>query len=224
MTEQAATPATEEYLAVIYRLSRQAEPVPLALLAEQLGISPISANEMVRKLARAEMVTYRPYEGVTLTEAGRQRAEVMVRRHRLWERLLTDVLGLPWDAVHAEAGRLEHATSDLLERHLAQYLEQPSTCPHGNPIPGQPQRLEGARALSSLATGERGRVLAVVNEDAALLRALGQAGLVPGAELEVVAAEPALGSLAVRVGDRHVALALAAAAQIMVGAPEGQGS
>ena len=222
MTEQAATPATEEYLAVIYRLSRQEEPVPLALLAEQLGISPISANEMVRKMARSALVTYKPYEGVSLTPEGCQHAEVMVRRHRLWERLLTDVLGLPWDVVHDEAGRLEHATSDLLERHLAQFLAQPSTCPHGHPIPGQQQLPEGSTELSAMSAGERGQVLAIANEDAALLRALGRAGLVPGSEIEVVVMEPALRSLTVRVGGKNVSLALDAAQQILVNASRPQ--
>ncbi len=219
MSEQATTPATQEYLGAIYRLSRKQKPVPLSLLAEQMGISPISANEMVRKMARSALVDYKPYEGVSLTAEGQERAEATVRRHRLWERMLTDVLGLPWDAVHEEARRLEHATSELLERHLARYLENPSTCPHGHPIPGQQAPPEGARELSAMSAGERGNVLSITNEDRAFLRALGQAGLVPGAEVEVIAVSPALRSLTVRVNGQPVPLALDAAQQIMVNTP-----
>jgi len=196
MSQLQTSAAIEEYLEMIYRLSQEAEPVPLSALAEWFRISPVSVNEMVRKMAGRGLVRYEPYRGVSLTPQGRSRAETMVRRHRLWERLLTDVLDYPWDQVHEEACRLEHATSTELEKHLAAYLARPHTCPHGMPLPGESSAaLDTSLPLDALAIGQSARVVAVTDEDAAFLSALGHAGLRPGAVVRVVYREPAIHSL-----------------------------
>lgn len=216
MLTQATTPAEDEYLETIYRLASFRDPVPLAHLAERLAFSPISVNQMVRRMEEKDLVSYKPYEGVSLTPRGHQRAEEIVRRHRLWERLLADVLDLPWDRVHEEACRLEHATSDLLEERLTAFLEQPLTCPHGRQLPGSETDQGQTTRLSRLQVGEQAQVIAVLCEETTFLRALDYMGLRPGAVFQVVEAEPALHTVTVRVGNSHNAIATDIADQIVV--------
>jgi len=216
MSEGKTTPAVEEYLEAIYRLTEKGEPAHLTLLAERLAISSVSANEMVRKMAERGLVTYEPYKGVALTPAGRQRAESMIRRHRLWERFLTDVLRFPWHQVHEEACRLEHATSDLLEEYLTAHLAQPGSCPHGIPFPGGESSLEKSLTLAELPTTRTGRIVAVMNEDAAFLSALDRAGLKPGALVEMVQVEPAMQSVTIRIAGERNTIAETVAEQIRI--------
>ena len=119
----------------IHRLGADKQLVALTDLSKELLISLPSASEMVKKLAKRGLGTHKPYTGVSLSPAGRDQAMTVTRRHRLWERFLTDVLGLGWDQVHKEACVLEHATSSLVEEHLAEYLGWPETCPQGHPVP-----------------------------------------------------------------------------------------
>jgi DtxR family Mn-dependent transcriptional regulator len=207
----------EDYLKIIYKLEEEEQPVALSTLAEELAISPVSANEMVRKLAKQGLVTYEPYEGVTLTPEGLVKALAVTRRHRLWERFLTDVLGLGWDQVHEEACRLEHATSPRVAERLAQFLGQPETCPHGYPVPaaGREVVLEAGRPLSELEPGQKGVVLHVP-EEPELLQYLGDLGLKPQAAVQVEAAAPFQGPLTVRVGGAWHILGRQVASQIMV--------
>ncbi len=120
------TQSMDEYVEAIYRLGGNDTPVPVSDVAQQLQISVVSANEMVKRLAVHGLVEYEPYRGILLTDAGRQLALHILRCHRLWERFLTDTLGLPWDLVHDEACRLEHITSPLVEeqrtRHTRGYF------------------------------------------------------------------------------------------------------
>ena len=110
------TESVDEYLEAIHKLEAEKTPVAISILAERLGISATSANEMVKKLVERGLAGYEPYKGVCLTDEGQRYALQVIRRHRLWERLLTDVVGIPWDEVHEEACLLEHATSPRLER------------------------------------------------------------------------------------------------------------
>lgn len=209
--------SAEHYLKAIYRLGGEEQPVSLPALAEELTISPVSANEMVRKLTKRGLVTYEPYDGVTLTPEGLVKALAVTRRHRLWERFLTDVLGLGWDQVHEEACRLEHATSPLVEELLAQFLGQPETCPHGHPVPtpdGKVSR-EAGGLLSDLEAGQKGIVLGVP-EEPGLLQFLGDLGLVPQTEFEVEAVAPFEGPLTVRVGETRHVLGWKVASQVRV--------
>lgn len=209
----------QEYLEAIYKLTGEMEqPVALSTLAQQLQISPVSVNEMVRKLVEQGLALYVPYKGVSLTTEGRAQALRVIRRHRLWERFLTDVLGLPWHQVHAEACRLEHATSPLLEERIAQYLDQPRTCPHGNPIPTVAGEMttEAGRPLAELEPGQEGVVLYVADEDPELLHYLDSLGLRPQAAVLVEAVAPFRGPLTVQIGKAHHVLGREAASLVMV--------
>ncbi len=212
------TESAEEYLEAICKLGEEGQPVAVSALAKHLEISSVSANEMVRKLVERDLVLYEPYKGVSLTPAGRIQALAVIRRHRLWERFLTDVLGLSWDQVHEEACRLEHVTSPLVEERLAQFLGEPETCPHGHPMPTADGEMtvEAGRPLAELTAGQRARVLRVPEGDDDLLRYLATLGLKPQAVVQVEAAAPFQGPLTVQVGEAQHVLGRELASQIVV--------
>lgn len=210
--------SVEEYLKAIYKLEEEDQSAGLPTLARQLEVSSVSAIEMVRKLADQGLVLYEPYKGVSLTVEGRAHALTVIRRHRLWERFLTDVLGIPWDQVHEEACRLEHATSFLVEERLEQYLEKPKTCPHGYPIPTPQGKLtaqQGCR-LADLEPGQAGIVLRVPEEESELLRYLAGLRLEPQAIVKVEVVAPFQGPVTVRVGNAQHALGHGLASRILV--------
>ena len=140
----ATTASTQDYLAAIYDLAGSGKPVIGARLAKHMSISAPAVTEAMHRMARSGYVKVGPGKALSLTPKGREIAEVMARRHRLLERWLTDTLGLNWTDAHEEAHRLEHALSPRVEDRLAEMLGMPSTCPHGNPIPGmaRPPRVE----------------------------------------------------------------------------------
>ena len=212
------TESAEEYLEAICKLGEEGQPVAVSALAKYLKISSVSANEMVRKLVEQKLVLYEPYKGVSLTLAGQAQALAVIRRHRLWERFLTDVLGLSWDQVHEEAWRLEHVTSPLVEERLAQLLGQPETCPHGPPVPTAEGEMtvEAGCPLAELTAGQRARVLRVPEGDDALLRYLATLGLKPQATVQVEAMAPFQGPLTVQVGEAQHVLGRELASQIVV--------
>jgi DtxR family Mn-dependent transcriptional regulator len=194
----------EEYVEAIYRLGGHAGPVGLADLAEQLSLSVASVNEMVRRLEEQGLVRYTPYRGVELQHEGLCEALAVIRRHRLWERFLTDLLGLPWDVVHQEACQLEHAASEEITERLAVLLDHPECCPHGRPMP--PPDCERVPALTAvplveLEAGQSGVVAYVDREEPELLRYLGQLKIRPNAEITLEQVAPFEGPLTVRVGD-----------------------
>jgi len=126
----------EEYLGAIYRLRESANaPLPLPRLQEYLNYTLISVHEMVRKLEGETLASYVPYRGVVLTGKGELIAASLVRRHRIWERFLADVLAIPGEDTHAIAGQLEHAAPDLVTERLAGLMGEPELCPHGSTIP-----------------------------------------------------------------------------------------
>ena len=212
--------SVEHYLKAIYGLGGESQPVSLTDLSKELSISLPSVSEMVKKLAKRGLVIHKPYTGVSLTQAGRDHATTVTRRHRLWERFLTDILGIPWDKVLEEACRLEHATSPLEEERLAELLGWPESCPHGHPIPtpkGEVPHEEG-RPLSELQRGQKAVVLRVPVNSPFPLWALAL-GLVPQAEIEVEAIAPFEGPLTVRVAQTQHVLGRKVASQIVVRAP-----
>src|SRR5579871_4078176 len=148
-------PPLEEYLEAIHELEEEDVPVIQARLAERLGHSAPSVSEMVRRLRSEGYVTIEG-RSLVLTSKGRRRAESVVRKHRLAERLLTDVIGLPWHKAHVEACRWEHVISDEVEERLVELLDHPSTCPHGNPIPGSGVPVARQRDLRMLADSSPG--------------------------------------------------------------------
>ena len=190
ITDSAHHPAVEEYLETIYHLEESGVPAMRARLVERLQVSAPAVSEQVRRLEREGYVALTTNRTLTLTDDGRAYATAIVRRHRLAERLLVDVLGLPWHQVHEEAGRLEHAISPTLEERLVAVLDDPATCPHGNPIPGS-SRTPDPRPLVTLTALDEGQTAEVVRLEEDLqaghdtLRALESAGVLPGTRLTV---------------------------------------
>jgi len=207
----------EEYLESICKLSGEQSPVALSALADHLGISSVSANEMIKKLVARGLVTYEPYKGVRLTAEGQTQALRVIRRHRLWERFLADVLGIPWDRVHEEACQLEHATSALVEEKLAQLLDEPETCPHGYPVAGADCcHGEEGLLLSEMEPGQRAVVLRVAEHNADLLRYLAELGLRPQVVIDVEEVAPFDGPLTVRIGESQRVIGRQVASQVTV--------
>ncbi|HEC21768.1 MAG TPA: metal-dependent transcriptional regulator [Chloroflexi bacterium] len=211
--------STEMYLKSILELEHDGEPVAISGIAERLGVSTVSANEMIKRLVERQMVTHTPYRGVQLTELGRRRAVNILRRHRLWERFLVDHLGIPWEQAHDPACRMEHVASDEIADALAVYLGNPETCPHGNPIPPRDGELieKAAVPLSELEVGQSGHVSHIYREETALLEYLAERGLYPEVPVLVEDIAPYNGPLTVRVGrDQTVILGREIAAHVLI--------
>jgi DtxR family Mn-dependent transcriptional regulator len=185
MTEpQEYHPPVEEYLETMLGLDEEGVPVIQARIAERLGRSAPSVSEMLDRL-REEGYVDREGRRLSLTPSGRALAEKVVRKHRLAERLLVDVIGLEWHKVHREAGRWEHVISDDVEARLVELLGDPATCPHGNPIPGShsPAPTVATRALAEVDEGEEVRLLRVSEEvelNLGSLTLLDEGGFIPG--------------------------------------------
>jgi len=178
-----ATIAEEEYLQSIYWLMEAGLPMTGANIARAMQLSPPTVHEMIGRLEEDGYVTRAGDKSLAFTDEGREHAEKIVRRHRMIERFLTDVLGIPWDEVHEEAERLEHAMSPVLEERMRAAIGDATTCPHGHPI------VEGAREegvlLADVEVGAMVRVLRFENEAEELLHYLKDAGLHPGLEGEL---------------------------------------
>lgn len=211
------TAAVEEYLESIYKMEKRGLGVIGARLAEDLGVSPPTVTEMLRRLRSKGYVEEDSKRGIVLTERGREAAEVLIRRHRLSERLLTDVLGFSWSRAHDEACRLEHAISGEVEEGLIKALKNPTTCPHGNPIPGVESPGEESVRLSEAEVGARGRIMCIEAEGEELLSYVESLGLLPGAAVEVKGFAPFGGPLELVVEGEKVSLGLAVAERILLG-------
>ena len=199
------TPVVQDYLKAIYKLSRGGVPATTSSIAERLRVAAGSVTGMLKRLAEQGLVEHVPYAGARLTPAGEREAVRMIRRHRVLELFLVEVLGYTWDCVHEEAERLEHAASDELIDRMAQLLGEPEADPHGDPIPGAVGSFEEWRypPLSALEVGRRAILRRVSDEDPAALRYLAGLGLRPGAEVEVVERAPFGGPLRLRVNGRE---------------------
>src|SRR5215469_7308774 len=193
--EEPLSATVEEYLETIYNMSVENEVVIGARLAEKFGVAPPTVTEMLKRLVRDGYIEMDNKRVVTLTEAGNQAAEAVLRRHRLTERFLVDMLGMQWHQVHEEACRLEHFISGAVEDRVIESLNNPTTCPHGNPIPGSVAsartylRDQGAVRLSTLTNKEKATILLiseVVEDEEALILYLHDKGLTPGTQLTVL--------------------------------------
>ena len=183
------------YLEAIYYIDAEGERVKAARLAEWLGVSQPTAGATLQRMVRDGLVQISGIKDVSLTARGRDTAAAVVRRHRVAERWLTDVLGLDWLAADEEAGRLEHALSDAVTDRLYKLIGEPRTCPHGNPIPGLQPPYDRTKlvTLSELKVGEWGR-LSLLTEDVELvtdvLAYFEEKHLMPGASIEVTGIGP----------------------------------
>jgi len=200
-------PPVEEYLETIFALEEEGIPVIQARLAERLGKAAPSVSEMLDRLEADDLIV-RSARQITMTDKGAILAASVVRKHRLAERLLVDIIGLDWDKAHVEAGRWEHVISDDVEAHLVVLLDNPTTCPHGNPIPGVEPVGPEQRRLADAQPGDRirlERITESVEHDTASLTYLGDHGLTPGITALIQARAPD-GTLTLVVGDAAIAL------------------
>ncbi|TCK25136.1 metal-dependent transcriptional regulator [Pseudonocardia endophytica] len=198
--------SNENYLKAIFDLTHRGTPVTTGALATELGVSSPSATAMLKRLEQTELVERPDARRVRLTDRGERAALQVVRRHRLLETFLTEVVGLAWDEVHAEAEQLEHALSDRLERRIDELLGHPTHDPHGDPIPGRDgaHREDWGESLAAAAVGDRFRVDRVSDRDSSALRYLGELGVRPGTELVVDDVAPFGGPVWVVIdGARH---------------------
>ena len=194
----------EDYLKTIYNLSAREEAASTSAIAEQLGIAAGSVTGMLKRLADQGLVEHVPYYGARLTDAGEKKAISLIRRHRILEMFLVQVLGYTWDRVHEEAERLEHAVSDELIDRMAQVLGSPTVDPHGAPIPASGKAFVDRQypTLDKLDVGCSAVLRRVRDEDPAALRYLAELNMMPGAELTLTERGPFNGPLYIRVGDK----------------------
>jgi DtxR family Mn-dependent transcriptional regulator len=207
----------EEYLEAIYKLSEKG-PVRPTQVADALGVSGPTVTATLRRLQSAGLIE-RPDGGVALTSEGNEQALSILRRHRLAERFLADALGLPWDIVHDEACRLEHALSPRVQAALELYLENPSVCPHGHPIPSSDltiAQLQG-EPLGVHEAGDVVQVIRVAEDDEQMLAYLASLGMFPGARVTVRDVSPFDGPFLLAVAGRTFALARDVADTVIVG-------
>jgi len=214
-------PAFEEYCETIFELNEDGQRVIQARIAERLEVSRPAVSEMVRRLVDEGLVEVEKHE-ISLTDAGRELATTMVRRHRLAERFLTDMLGLSWAEAHHEAGKWEHVISPAVENAIIQQLDDPTTCPHGNPIPGSGYVERELVALSSLPTGSNATITRIPEElefTPGLLEFLESNQIVPGVEATIVASSPD-GTTTIDVGGAIVGVSAFTAERILVASVE----
>jgi len=196
--------ADQDYIKAIYKLQQAVGDVPTSSLAAALGVTAASVSGMLKKLSQARLVTHRHYRGVRLTEKGRHSALEVLRRHRLIELFLVEILGMQWDSVHQEAEKLEHAVSDAVLARMDEVLGFPERDPHGSSIPspeGQPAGKRGIR-LDQVPAGRNGIVCEVSDEDPDMLRHLSKIGLVPGTKVSVSEVLTIDGTIMIRCGKR----------------------
>jgi DtxR family transcriptional regulator, Mn-dependent transcriptional regulator len=200
--------ASEDYLKAMYHIAHRGEAVTTGLLAAELGVASPSVTAMIKRLQEIELVDRAGPRELRLTGAGERAALRVVRRHRLLETFLAQVLDVPWDEVHAEAELLEHVLSERLEERIDAALGHPTHDPHGDPIPprhGAHDERWGV-GLDAVPAGARFRVRRVSDRDSAALRHLGELGVRPGVVVTVERQDPFGGPLWVRIEDRNCAL------------------
>ena len=209
-------PAFEEYCECIFELREDDIDVIQARIAERLQVSRPAVSEMIKRMEAEGLV--KTDGGIKLTAAGKKLAERVVRRHRLAERFLTDVLHLSWAEAHHEAGKWEHVMSESVEVAMADLLGNPPTCPHGNPIPGSGYEKQDFSSLSSVNVGASFTIERITEElefAPGLLEFLEESSIPPGNEGTVVASSPD-GTITVTIGDRHVGVGSFASERILV--------
>lgn len=216
--DESLTGPVEDYLKTIYEIGRGTVAVATNDIAQRLNIAPASVSGMVRRLADQGLLGYERYRGVTLTEAGRRAALRTIRRHRVIESYLSQALQYPWDRVHDEAERLEHAASDELVDRMAAAIGEPVVDPHGAPIPSREGLVDETVYLSldELGAGYGARVVRVSDDDPEMLRYLAELAIIPGAELVVISRAPYEGPISLSVRGHILAIGPALASQVMV--------
>ena len=219
------SPTIEDYLHAVYNMSREGQTVIAARLTEKMGVAAPTAWATVQRMQRDGLVKLGPRKDISLSDAGLEAAESIMRRHRLAECLLVDILGLDWHDAHEEAHRFEHAISPRVETRILEVLGHPTTCPHGNPIPGRDHKPPPPTVtLNSLSEGDEvamESILEDAEQDRELLRYLQKNGLVPGARLNVLEVTPSNATMTVEVEGARVTVGDRVSAVIRVRPPAG---
>jgi DtxR family Mn-dependent transcriptional regulator len=218
-----ASLTVENYAKTIYQIiaSQDGRAASTGQIATALGVAPGTVTSMLKTLDAARLATHKPYEGVSLTRAGRMLALRMIRRHRLIELFLLRTLEMSWDEVHDEAEHMEHAVSDLLIDRIDAFLGHPDVDPHGDPIPrGEAMTMQAAdaetRSLADVTDGSRFRLSRVLDQSSEFLRYLTDSGLTLGTVGEVERNPDGAGLMRIRLGRQSLSLALDAAGKIVV--------
>jgi DtxR family Mn-dependent transcriptional regulator len=208
----------EDYLKQIYKLQTIGEKATTTSLADRLSIAPASVTDMVKKLSEQGLLRHTPYRGVELTEKGRKHALKIVRRHRLWEALLVELLGFSWDEIDKEAERLEHSTSEELERKIDEVLGYPKTDPHGDPIPTEDGELKesSSTSLAEVEPGQTCRITRVSDTSPEVLQYVEKLGLSLRKKVAIKQRVKFDGSLLVAIGSSECYVSQKLAGNIFV--------
>lgn len=209
----------EDYLSVIYKSSNSSGEIRANQIAENLNISAAAVTDMLRKLSREGYVEYKRYKGTKLTKSGEDYARSMVRRHRIWELFLHQIVGLPWDKVHDEAHNLEHSASDELINRMEELLDYPEFDPHGDPIPdknGKLPKLNRGTPLSAVEPGNKVKVSRVHDFDSSFLQYISKIGIELNKEIIVVDSLGFDHSLLVRIDKKETNISNTVASNIFV--------
>ena len=217
------TRAEQDYVKTILKLESDSVDVSTSSLASTLGVTPSSVSGMLKKLSKERMVTYRQYRGVRLTRKGKRSALEVLRRHRLIELFLIEVLKMPWESVHREAETLEHVVSDEVLARIDELLAYPKHDPHGSPIPSPDGTLSISKAirLDQLQVDQRGIVCEVKDDDSAMLQHLQKIGLVPGVRITVNGVLSIDGTRELRIGKRVLTVSEKVASAVWVKIEQG---
>ncbi len=201
------TTGKENYLQVIFHLNTKSGVATTVNIAKHLHISPSSVSEKLKNLHTEGLIKYSPYKGAILTPKGRNIAIDVVRRHRLSERFLQDMLGLKWDQVHSEAKKIEHVLSKLVSDKLDKVLGRPKTCPHGNPVPDAKGHIreEQSCPLTTLHKNNQAKIIKITDEDPKLLNYFATLGLMPKIIISIEEKTPS-GTIIIKVGNSSYAL------------------
>jgi DtxR family Mn-dependent transcriptional regulator len=213
-------PASKEYLEAIYELGEEGRTVLQARVGERLGLTAATVSEGIKRLIADELVRVGESRELELTDRGRGLAETLVRRHRLAERMLTDILGIPWHQCHEQAEDWEKVMTPEVEQAILDKLDGDPTCPHGNPIPGAGTAIPWSdlRSVAAMAPGDKGKLVRLLEDvelDHDVLAYLEDKKLMPGCDLTLVAAAPD-GTLTLEVQGAPVALGSALADNLWI--------
>ena len=211
--------AVEDYLKTIYMLEQEESPVSTSRIASAREVRPGSVTSMIQRLHKLNLLHYEKHRGVTLTDSGREIALEVIRHHRLVELYLIEALGFSWDEVHEQADILEHVISEKLEERMAAALNYPEFDPHGDPIPSKEGYIAETKnePLTALSAGTSAIVSRIPDDaDSDLLRYLGELGLVPGNEIEVMDLAPFDGPLTVLIGGETRVIGFKVADSVLV--------
>jgi len=202
------TSATEEYLEIIYKLQRKSGVATTSDLVRLLKVAPGTVTNTIARLERESFVIHEPYRGVKLTEKGQRIALRTIRKHRLSERLLTDLLNVEWEKVHEAACKLEHSISDEIAKKIEKALGHPKTCPHGNPIPTECGGIieKSSEPLSKFNVGEKGVIVKITDERRELLEYLSSINVKPDRLVEIIDKAPFNGPITIKVEGESRAL------------------